>query len=183
MTKLTVKQRRFIEAYVGKAFFNATKAAKLAGYPETAAYAVGAENLKKPQIKAEVDRLLSERSMGADEVLQRLGQVARNEAAQFIDPVYRSIDLQGLKDAGLIHLVKGIKQTAHGTEIVLMDPQSALELLARHHGLMKDKVEVSGPGGGPLALNLLGAVDAAELQRRVEAAKHDLAAGGVPTEP
>ncbi len=44
---LTAKQQAFVEAYCG----NATEAALRAGYsPRTAAF-IGAENLKKPQIK------------------------------------------------------------------------------------------------------------------------------------
>ena len=47
---LTVKQQRFVECYDG----NATQSALQAGYsPRTAAF-IGAENLKKPQIKAAI---------------------------------------------------------------------------------------------------------------------------------
>ncbi|MDR0476386.1 MAG: terminase small subunit [Desulfobulbaceae bacterium] len=46
MEKLTVKQRRFIEAYDG----NATEAAIKAGYSQKTAAVVGAENLTKPYI-------------------------------------------------------------------------------------------------------------------------------------
>ncbi len=48
--KLTVKQRRFIEAYTG----NATEAAILAGYRKQSARAIGAENLTKPNIIAAI---------------------------------------------------------------------------------------------------------------------------------
>ena len=43
---LTAKQQRFIEAYDG----NATQAALTAGYSAKTAYAIGQENLKKPEI-------------------------------------------------------------------------------------------------------------------------------------
>jgi len=46
---LTAKQKRFVEEYC-KNGFNATKAAKDAGYKPDNAYATGAENLRKPQI-------------------------------------------------------------------------------------------------------------------------------------
>ena len=45
--KLTNKQKRFVEEYIID--FNATRAAKAAGYSASTAYASGAENLKKPQ--------------------------------------------------------------------------------------------------------------------------------------
>lgn len=44
---LTAKQQRFIEAYSG----NATQAAIQAGYSAKTAYAIGQENLKKPEIQ------------------------------------------------------------------------------------------------------------------------------------
>ena len=47
---LTPKQKRFVEAYDG----NATQAAIAAGYSERTAPYIGAENLKKPQIIAEI---------------------------------------------------------------------------------------------------------------------------------
>ena len=47
---LTAKQQRFVEAYTG----NATQAAIAAGYSEKTAPFIGAENLKKPKILAEI---------------------------------------------------------------------------------------------------------------------------------
>lgn len=47
--KLTFKQQRFCEEYIMD--WNATRAAKVAGYSEKTAPFIGAENLKKPQIK------------------------------------------------------------------------------------------------------------------------------------
>lgn len=47
---LTVKQRRFVEAYDG----NAHKAALAAGYSPKTAAAIGRENMQKPTILAEI---------------------------------------------------------------------------------------------------------------------------------
>lgn len=52
--KLTLKQERFIDEYLVD--FNATQAAIKAGYSESTAYSIGNENLKKPDIKAEIER-------------------------------------------------------------------------------------------------------------------------------
>jgi phage terminase small subunit len=46
MKTLTVRQRRFVEAYAG----NATKAAIAAGYSPKTAHRIGAENMQKPAI-------------------------------------------------------------------------------------------------------------------------------------
>lgn len=54
--KLTEKQRRFVEAYMGKAAGNATEAARIAGYKGTdnTLKSVGNENLNKPDVAAAI---------------------------------------------------------------------------------------------------------------------------------
>lgn len=52
--KLTPKQARFVEEY--RIDRNATQAAIRAGYSEKTAYAIGSENLTKPEILAEIDK-------------------------------------------------------------------------------------------------------------------------------
>lgn len=55
--KLTEKQRRFVEAYMGEAAGNSTKAARLAGYKgsENTLKSIASENLTKPDIIAAID--------------------------------------------------------------------------------------------------------------------------------
>lgn len=109
MRKLTVKQRKFVESYVGPANGNGTKAAALAGYKGNASTlsSVADENLRKPEIAAAVEERLTESlaAMGADECLERLSQIARDES-----PTARTADRI-----------------------------RALELLCRYHGLLKDR--------------------------------------------
>jgi len=52
---LTGKQKRFCEEYIFD--FNATRAAKVAGYSEATAYSIGSENLSKPEIQAYIREL------------------------------------------------------------------------------------------------------------------------------
>lgn len=47
-------------------------------------------------------------------------------------------------------LYAGVKVTKDGFEIKMRDQDKALENVARHLGMFKDKVEVSGNDGGPL---------------------------------
>jgi hypothetical protein len=59
-TKLTLKQQRFVAAYLGPAQGNATEAARLAGYHgnRVTLAAVGSENLRNPLIQADLgDRI------------------------------------------------------------------------------------------------------------------------------
>lgn len=53
--KLTEKQERFCQAYLID--FNATKAAKEAGYSHETAYSIGHENLSKPEIQVRINEL------------------------------------------------------------------------------------------------------------------------------
>lgn len=82
--KLTEKQKRFVDYYIELG--NATEAAKKAGYAEKAAYATGAENLRKPQIKSAIDARLKElegkRIAKADEVMQFLTATLRGEVKE-----------------------------------------------------------------------------------------------------
>lgn len=75
---LTDKQERFVQEYLVD--LNATQAAIRAGYSPETAGAIGAENLKKPQIKARIDREMAEISArtGAnrDRVIRELGEIA-----------------------------------------------------------------------------------------------------------
>jgi phage terminase small subunit len=52
MKSLTPKQRRFVSEYLRD--LNATAAAKRAGYSKKTAYAIGHENLRKPEIAREI---------------------------------------------------------------------------------------------------------------------------------
>lgn len=60
---LTDKQRRFCEEYLVD--LNATQAAIRAGYSEDSAGHIGWENQRKPEIQAEIARLLAEYSQNA----------------------------------------------------------------------------------------------------------------------
>ena len=76
--KLTAKQSLFVKEYLVD--LNATQAAIRAGYKEKAAYATGAENLKKPQIQEAIQEQIKKREekteLNADWVLKKLEQVA-----------------------------------------------------------------------------------------------------------
>lgn len=88
--KLTPKQKTFADEYL--ICGNATEAAKRAGYKEKTAYAMGAENLRKPQIAAYIEEQRKEvdsaRIANIKEVLEFYSAVMRGEVKdQFdIDP-------------------------------------------------------------------------------------------------
>lgn len=163
---LSNKQRVFVEEYLRT--WNATEAARRAGYSEKTAYSIGQENLKKPEVKAAIEARIAEKAMSADEVLLRLADQARSTMADFINDA-GEVDLRTAKDNGKLHLVKSYTVTDKGTERVeLYDAQAALVHLGRHHGLFVDKVEHSGKVGMSFSAD-----DAAQAERELDGWRPD----------
>lgn len=61
-------------------------------------------------------------------------------------------------------LYAGVKRTRNGIEILTRDKDAALNNLARYLGMLVDKKEFSGPGGGPIPLANLTAEDLTDDQ-------------------
>ena len=66
-SQLTDKQRAFVLAYVQ--CWNASEAARQAGYSHETAGSIGHENLKKPEIRVAIDRYLQDMGLTADRIL------------------------------------------------------------------------------------------------------------------
>ena len=85
--KLTPKQKAFADEYL--ICGNATEAAKKAGYKEKAAYAMGAENLRKPQISAYIaerqKQIEDSRIADIKEVMEFYSSVLRGEVKDQFD--------------------------------------------------------------------------------------------------
>jgi phage terminase small subunit len=146
---LTDKQRVFIEEYL--TCWNASEAARRAGYSEKTAQQMGSENLSKPVIRQTIDSRLAEKRMSADEVLARLSAQASADMTDFFTPSGRGVrlDLKRAKTLGRLHLVKKYNKTKQGTSIELYDAQAALVQVGRYHKLFTDKF--SGDLSGTIA--------------------------------
>lgn len=83
--KLTPKQTQFCREYVKD--LNATQAAIRSGYSEKTAYSVGSENLRKPDIKTEIQKLLQEKHLGADEVKSIISSIAKSNVNKYLKVV------------------------------------------------------------------------------------------------
>lgn len=157
---LTPKQRLFVEYYLGAANWNASKAARMAGYAIASAHITAQENLKKPIIQAAIQERISEAAMKADEVLFRLADQARGSLDEFLDDD-GCFDITRAREAGKMHLLKeyAVEEVYEGgkrddapdfirkVKFKIHDPQAALVHLGRHHKLFTDKVEGTGPDG------------------------------------
>jgi hypothetical protein len=81
--RLTGKQAAFVNEYMGAARFNASLAAKLAGYRATSKHSfeqIGHENLTKPQIRATIDEHFKLSRMSSEECLVELSALARGNS-------------------------------------------------------------------------------------------------------
>jgi len=132
--KLTEKQERFIDYYIELG--NATEAAKKAGYSERTAYSIGNENLKKPEIKKQIEERLKEledkRIAKAEEVLKYLTSVMRGEETEEV-VVVEGIG-EGMSSATTIKKQVGARERI-----------KAAELLGKRYALFTDKLDVSEP--------------------------------------
>ena len=146
---MTQKQKRFIEEYLID--LNATQAAIRAGYSPDTAKAIGSENLTKPDIRAQIDRAMAERSkrtgVNAERVVQELAKIAFVNAAEVIDPKTATVKEDALpEDTAAIQSVKVKTFGEDGLEreIKMADKLKALELLGKHLGMFKARIELSG---------------------------------------
>ena len=123
--KLTAKQQRFCDEYLID--LNATQAAIRAGYSKKTAYAIGDENLKKPEIKSQIDKRMAEKEAALiadqDEVLKYLTEVMRGKSSASV-----------------------LARDELGADRVIAKPPDekerlkAAELLGKRYGLYKDTV-------------------------------------------
>lgn len=153
---LTNKQKVFVSEYLQ--CWNAAESARRAGYSEKTAYSIGQENLRKPEIKEEIEARLAELHMSADEALKLQADIARGDIGDLLDN-NGLLDIRLAKSSGKTRLLKKIKQktvTRIGksdddddleiTEIEFeMYPADAAQVnILKLHGKFTDKLEIQG---------------------------------------
>lgn len=149
---LTKKQKRFVEEYLVD--LNATQAAIRAGYSPDTAREIGCENLTKPNIKKAIDKAMAELSrrtgVTQDRIIRELAKIAFLNPADVIDvETAQVLDTVAREDMACIQSVKhkcsdGEDYSSSEHEVRFYDKQKALELLGKHLGMFKDKVEIDG---------------------------------------
>lgn len=144
---MTKKQKLFCEEYLID--LNATQAAIRAGYSPETAGAIGAENLKKPQIQKAIAKAMADRSrrtgVNADRVVMELAKIAFVNVADVIDA--EDATLKEDATAEDLAAVQSVKVKSFGEdgverEIKLADKIKALELLGRHLGMFNDRLRL-----------------------------------------
>ena len=128
MVKLTEKQKKFADYYIELG--NATQAAIKAGYSSKYANTNASKLLQNTTIKSYIDerlsQLASERIVSAEEVLEFLSSVMRNEQKEEV-----------LKGVGM-----GEQAKTH-IEVSAKDRVKAAELLGKRYALFTDKTDMT----------------------------------------
>lgn len=156
---MTPKQTRFVAEYLID--LNATQAAIRCGYSPKTAKQQGSRLLTNADVAAAVtvkaDKQLDKLELTAQRVKDRIGLIAFQDIRQLFDeqgnlrPIHTLSDASAAFVAGLEVIKKnaaagdGIIDTVHKVKVV--DPIKALEMLAKHFGLLTEKIEHSGEVG------------------------------------
>jgi phage terminase small subunit len=173
--KLNYKERLFVSYFLGESNGNATDAARRAGYVHP--NKIGPRLAVKVGIRAAIEARLAGPALSAAETLARLSEQATADMGDFVSVVgdVARVDLATAKRRGKLHLVRKLKQGRYGPELELYSAQAALELLARHHGLLGRKDDDDDDHDDEAAR--------AEIARRLARLAEPGGASGVPGGP
>ncbi|MDR0269628.1 MAG: terminase small subunit [Paenibacillus sp.] len=163
---LTPKQRIFVMEYLRD--FNATRAAMAAGYSKKTAYSIGWELLRKPEIKAAIQRyneaMMDEVGINAQRVLMEYMKIAFSDITDYVEFGQAEEPLFSDKGEPLINpetgdhmtykrnfiafknnddvdgtLISEVKQGKDGVSVKLYDKMKALDVLTKYLDLLPDK--------------------------------------------
>ena len=148
---MTEKQKIFADEYLID--LNATRAYKVA-YPKVKKDKTAAQAGSRMLRNVKVERYIQERMQARqerteitqDRVLEELAAIAFARTTDYAEVKDGRVLLKNTENLNeqQIRAIAGIKDGKYGIEIKLNDKEKALELLGRHLGMFKDKVEVSG---------------------------------------
>lgn len=148
--KLTPKQKLFCKYYLIS--LNATDAAIKAGYSKKTADVIGSENLVKPNIKEYLQSQMKKREekleITADKVIAEIAKLAFANTTDILEITDHGVVIKDLSklDTTCISSAEEVfdkEGMRLGVKIKLHDKTKNLELLGRHLGLFKDKIEHS----------------------------------------
>lgn len=162
-SKLTDKQQAYVDEYLINGFNGVQAALEVYATDDySTAGSISVENLQKPAIKELIKRHLQDRGAERDEVVARLAAQARGDIGDMLkvnDSGHVEISLKLAKELGLTHLIKKVKQSKRfekregqedvhyvDTTVELYSSSTALDKLARVHGLYKDNLNLEVEG-------------------------------------
>lgn len=154
--ELTPKQEQFVREYLID--LNATQAAIRAGYSEKTAHSQGPRLLEDVGVRAAIEarqgKRLAKTEITGERVLSAIAEIAFGDIrkmfgengelkrpAEWDDETAAAV--AGLE---IVTVSKGEGEIEHVAKIKRADRLRALDMLARHHSLYNDKLEVTGLG-------------------------------------
>ena len=151
---MTDAQKVFCDEYLKS--LNATEAYKVA-YPkckkEETINAAASRLLRNVRVKEYIDKQMDERQkrteITQDMVINELKAIAFTNATEFAKVKGNSVLISDTDklDGSVKKAIVSIKEGKNGIEISTASKVQALELLGRHLGMFKDKLEVTRPTG------------------------------------
>lgn len=164
MLKLTAKQAAFVKEYLVD--LNQTQAAIRAGFSERTARTKASQLMDLPHVKAAIEAEMGKREerteVTQDRVLQELARIGFSDIRKIFNE-NGNLKHPGEWDdetAAFVSSVEVVVRKVPGEEdevehihkVKLWDKNSALEKIARHLGMLNDKMKVehSGVDGAPL---------------------------------
>lgn len=153
--KLTPKQTAFVAEYLVD--LNATQAAIRAGYSVKSAARIGVELLNKTQVREAIAANQAKRAqrveITADRVVSELARIAFADPRDLMEwgpsgvKLKDSADLTKEQAASVAEVSETTTKDGGSLKLKKHDKVKALELLGRHMGMFKDKVEAEISGG------------------------------------
>jgi len=185
--ELTGLQRAFVDAWFGDAQFNATEAARIAGYsggndPEREREnwaSQGSRTLRNVKVLEEMGHRWSAHGMTPAEVVAHYVEMARADIADLLQPGSGVIDWDKVHEHGNL-VKKVVHRKGQEAQIELYDKQHALDMIGKTMAMFVDKQAVDVTTKGE-SLNERG-VDTKAHRRAVslltDAFRAELADGG-----
>lgn len=163
---LTEKQRLFVMEYLRD--FNATRAAMSVGYSKKTAYAIGWENLRKPQIQAEIKRqkeaMTDELGVSVQRIIAEYMKIAFADISEYVEFGQQDVPMFTEEGGPILDpmtgeqmtykrnfvafrssdevdgtLISEVKQGKDGVSVKLHDKMKALAALEKYLGFMTEE--------------------------------------------
>lgn len=169
---LTPKQARFVEEYLID--LNATQAAIRAGYSEKTAYSQGERLLRNVEVAKGIEAAQEARSkrteITQDMVLRELAKIGFSDIRKAVKWGHTELrvsegeegDVMPYHGLALIDsseidddtaaAISEVSEGRDGLKVKFHDKKGALVDIGKHLGMFKDRVEHSGPDGGPIPM-------------------------------
>ncbi len=165
---LSLRQRAFVDAIVGPAAGVSSRAAQMAGYADSnrnTLDATASRTLRNAKVQEAISAALAKKRATPEWAKNRLIEIAASSMASvldFDDKWHASVDFRKVCEMGALGQIKEFtadvlpgtdgKSEVIRCKIKVHDPIPALGIIMKLSGHLKDeaKIELTGPGGGPL---------------------------------